>query len=69
VTRQRKFLNKWIGWKYSTKTKNDTDFVFMLKRSDGVISLYYKLRTEFAKLLEITGCGGKTTRPSEPGLQ
>ncbi|MGA8081195.1 MAG: tyrosine-type recombinase/integrase [Candidatus Nitrosopolaris sp.] len=52
-----KFLNEWIDWKYRTKTKNDTDLVFMLTRSDGVNWLYDKLRTEFAKLLEVSGYG------------
>jgi integrase len=54
-----KFLNEWIDWKYRTRPKNDTDLVFMRTRSDSVNWLYDKLRTEFAKLLEITGYGVK----------
>lgn len=54
-----KFLNEWINWKYRAKPKHDTDLVFMLKRCDGVFTLYDKMRTEFAKLLEVTGFGAR----------
>lgn len=54
-----KFLNEWIDWKYRAKPKVDTDLVFVLNRSDSVNWLYDKLRTEFARLLDVAGFGSR----------